>query len=309
MEPCRLRISIYGKRILQKPVRRLTRMKDRLIPVTSIASKSDQKVTPDLHCFPIQVVNVCFYGDSRYPHDWVLIDAGMPKSADDIISAAKEIYGEDNRPRAIILTHGHFDHVGALEDLLEVWDVPVYAHKLELPYLTGSADYPKPDPDAGGGAITKMSPMFPNQGIDIRNHVEALPADGSVPHMPGWEWIHTPGHTDGHVSLFRELDRTLIAGDAFVTVKQESLFKVMTQKPEISGPPKYLTTKWGKARESVTKLNQLNPTLAVTGHGLPMSGEELREGLERLDLHFEKLAIPQRGKYVDDNWDNREGGY
>ena len=40
--------------------------------------------------------------------------------------------------------------------------------------------------------------------------------------MPGWRWVHTPGHTAGHVSLFRDADRTLIAGDAFVTTKQES---------------------------------------------------------------------------------------
>lgn len=284
-------------------------MKNKLIPVTSIASKNDQKVTPDLHCFPIQVVNVCFYGDSRYPHDWVLIDAGMPKSADDIIDAAKEIYGEDNKPRAIILTHGHFDHVGALEELLQKWDVPVYAHELEAPYLNGSADYPKPDPNVNGGAIAKMSPMFPHKGINISDHLEILPADGSIPHMPGWEWLHTPGHTEGHVSLFRPLDRTLIAGDAFVTVQQESLFKVITQKQEVSGPPRYLTPDWEKARESVTKLNKLNPVLAVTGHGLPMSGEELRHGLERLDLHFEEVAPPMRGKHIDGIWDDKEGGY
>lgn len=284
-------------------------MKDRLIPMTTIASKNEHKVTPDLHCFPIQVVNVYFYGDSSKPHDWVLIDAGMPKSADDIIEAAEEIYGKDNSPKAIVLTHGHFDHVGALEELLEKWNVPVYAHELELPYLNGTADYPKPDPNVNGGAVAKMSPMFPHKGIDISRHIEVLPVDGIIPPMPGWMWLHTPGHTEGHVSLFRESDRTLIAGDAFVTVKQESLFKVMTQKQEVSGPPRYLTTDWGKARESVTKLNKLSPALAATGHGLPMSGEELREGLERLDLHFEKVAVPERGKFIDDHWDDKEGGY
>jgi hypothetical protein len=39
--------------------------------------------------------------------------------------------------------------------------------------------------------------------------------------MPGWRWMHTPGHTEGHVCLFRNSDRTLIAGDAFTTTKQE----------------------------------------------------------------------------------------
>ena len=53
--------------------------------------------------------------------------------------------------------------------------------------------------------------------------MQALPEDGSIPHLPDWEWIYTPGHSPGHVSFFREKDLTLIVGDAFVTVKQESL--------------------------------------------------------------------------------------
>ena len=46
---------------------------------------------------------------------------------------------------AIVMTHGHFDHVGALEDLAEEWDTPVDAHPLEHPYLDGKASYPPGD--------------------------------------------------------------------------------------------------------------------------------------------------------------------
>jgi glyoxylase-like metal-dependent hydrolase (beta-lactamase superfamily II) len=69
--------------------------------------------------------------------DWVLVDAGLPGSAGTIRRHAAEIFGSEARPAAIILTHGHFDHVGALLTLATEWDVPVYAHPLELPYLTG----------------------------------------------------------------------------------------------------------------------------------------------------------------------------
>ena len=55
--------------------------------------------------------------------------------------------------------------------------------------------------------------------------------------MPGWRWIPTPGHTPGHVSLFREADRSLIAGDAFVTVRQDSLYKVVIQQGKSAGRP------------------------------------------------------------------------
>src|SRR5690606_3658942 len=123
--------------------------------------------------------------------------------------------------------------------------------------------------------------------------------DGSVPSMPGFRWIHTPGHTPGHVSLFREQDRALIAGDAFVTVKQEYLYKVITQQLEISGPPRYLTTDWAAAKESVEKLEALRPAVAVTGHGLPMSGEQLTASLGQLVREFERIAVPDYGKYVN----------
>jgi glyoxylase-like metal-dependent hydrolase (beta-lactamase superfamily II) len=87
-----------------------------------------------------------------------------------------------------------------------------------------------------------MSFAYPNQAIDLGARVRPLPDDGSVPHMPGWRWLHTAGH----LSLFRDADRRLIAGDAFVTSKQESLYAVVTQEPEVHGPPAYFTPDWAK---------------------------------------------------------------
>ncbi|BCJ88589.1 hypothetical protein skT53_35740 [Effusibacillus dendaii] len=54
--------------------------------------------------------------------------------------------------------------------------------------------------------------------------------------------------------MFREKDRALIAGDAFITVKQESPFKVIIQDQELHGPPAYFTTDWQASRESVKNL-------------------------------------------------------
>lgn len=274
-------------------------MEEKFIPVTSVTTGMGQAVASDIYCLPIQIVNVCFVGNPGRTDEWVLIDAGMPQSADDILSAAEERFGSISHPKAIILTHGHFDHVGALGELVERWDVPVFAHELEMPYLTGESNYPEPDPTAEGGLVVKMSPMFPNEGIDLGDRVRKLPADGSVPEMPGWRWIHTPGHTPGHVSLFRDEDRALIAGDAFITVKQESLIKVISQTQEISGPPRYLTTDWQAAWESVKRLEALKPSIAVTGHGRPMSGELLSRSLDKLAREFNRIAIPDYGRYVD----------
>ena len=104
--------------------------------------------------------------------------------------------------------------------------------------------------------------------------------------MPGWVWVATPGHSPGHVSLFRDEDRLLIAGDAFVTTKQESLLSVLTQRKEIHGPPMYYTPDWNAARNSVRRLAELRPQIAATGHGMPMDNPRLCERLERAGKGF-----------------------
>ncbi|GAA0136754.1 MBL fold metallo-hydrolase [Paenibacillus sp. YSY-4.3] len=270
----------------------------KFIPTTSLGSGVGIEVLPDLFCYTVQIVNICLVGHSE-SEDFVLVDAGMPESANEIISVVEKRFGVNSRPKAIILTHGHFDHVGAVVELVKHWAVPVYAHPMELPFLTGQKSYPEPDPTVEGGMVAKMSPMFPNEPINLGSNVHTLPSDGTVPHMPGFRWIHTPGHAPGHISLFREKDRALIAGDAFVTVKQEYLYKVFTQEQEISGPPRYLTTDWKAAKDSVVKLAVLKPAVAVTGHGLPMSGEVLTTSLEKLVNEFDQIAVPEYGKYVN----------
>lgn len=268
------------------------------IPATSINSGTGIELVSDVFCYTIQIVNIVLVGNPK-TKDFVLVDAGMPGSADKIISTIEERFGENSRPKAIILTHGHFDHVGAIIELVERWQVPVYAHEAEMPFLQGERSYPDPDFTVEGGLVAKMSPLFPNEPINLSDHVKALPIDGTVPYLPGFAWVHTPGHTPGHISLFREKDRVLIAGDAFVTVKQEFLYKVFMQEKEISGPPRYLTTDWQSAKKSVITLEGLKPAFAITGHGLPMSGEELAVNLKKLVDHFDELAIPDFGKYVN----------
>lgn len=224
--------------------------KDFIPPMTTLTSGLGQEAARAVYNFTVQIVNVCMIGDPENPTGgWVLIDAGMPNSAALIIQEAEERFGASRPPHAILLTHGHFDHVGAISELMDHWKIPVYAHPLEMPYLTGESDYPPADTTIDGGLVTELSPLFPSHGITI--NVNPLPEDGSVPGLPGWQWLHTPGHTPRHISLFRNEDRVLVAGDAFVTVKQESLYKVVLQVEEISGPPAYFTMDWEAAWESV----------------------------------------------------------
>jgi glyoxylase-like metal-dependent hydrolase (beta-lactamase superfamily II) len=258
-----------------------------------------RQLAPDLAYRQIAIVNVMFFGKPGCGDGaWVLIDAGIPGCAADIRSAARARFGDNGVPSGIVLTHGHFDHVGALETLSREWDVPVYAHALEHPYLNGKRSYPPADPGVGGGVMALLSPLFPTRPVDVRERLRALPEDGAVPGMPGWRWLHTPGHAPGHVSLWREADRMLVAGDAFVTTKQESVYAAVTQKPDMHGPPMYFTPDWNSARRSVQTLASLAPEIAVTGHGQAMRGPEMRMALDELARRFDEVAVPATGRYV-----------
>src|SRR5829696_9235881 len=154
------------------------------------------ELTSDVARMRIGFVNVYFVGaPAGGATPWALVDAGLALGAARILEVAGERFGVDSRPAAIVLTHGHFDHVGALEALLAVWDVPVYAHMAELPFLTGRADFPPPDPTVGGAILPRLAPPTPEAGIDLQDRVQPLPAHGRMPAQPTWRWIHTPGHS------------------------------------------------------------------------------------------------------------------
>lgn len=258
-----------------------------------------QFVAPGIWALRNVFVNLFFVRQDAHDGPWVLIDAGLPGAAGKIRREAEALFGAGARPEAILMTHGHFDHAGALESLAEHWDVPVYAHTLELPYLTGRSSYPPPDPTVGGGAMAWLSGLYPKHPYDVGSRARELPEDGSVPHLPGWRWVFTPGHTPGHVSFFREADRVLIAGDAFVTTQQESALAVLEQRQAVHGPPRYFTCDWESARRSVERLARLEPQVAATGHGIAMRGPTLMRELTELSQRFRELAVPARGRYVD----------
>jgi glyoxylase-like metal-dependent hydrolase (beta-lactamase superfamily II) len=264
-----------------------------------IRDDGTHEIAQDIAYRRLAIANVIYYG---YPEgrdqNWVLIDAGIPGSTGLILRAAEERFGADRPPAAIVMTHGHFDHVGALKNLAERWNVPIYAHELEAPYLNGMKSYLPPDPTVGGGLMSLLSPLYPRGPVDVSPWLKALPEDGSVPFMPGWKWLHTPGHTTGHVSLWRESDRTIIAGDAFITTRQESAYAAATQEPEMHGPPMYFTPDWTSARTSVELLASLEPEAAITGHGQGMRGAEMRAALHLLARNFDRIAVPAHGRYV-----------
>ena len=269
------------------------------IPEEQIISMDD--IAPGVRGLRIAFVNV--FAVTHPDGSWSLIDAALPLTASLIRSWVEKHF--TTPPNALILTHGHFDHVSAAKDLAEGWNVPIYAHPLEFPYLTGQQSYPKPNLGAGGGMMTLLSPLYPRSPIDVGLRLRALPdveatsAPGlrnlqDLAELPGWKIMHTPGHTPGHVSFFRQSDRTLLVGDAFCTPKPESFFEAaLVQQPELHGPPAYFTSDWDAARRSVQQLATLSPTILAPGHGKPLAGAGIADALRKLAADFDLVAMPE----------------
>lgn len=138
--------------------------------------------------------------------------------------------------------------------------------------------------------MTSLSPIYPRGPVDLGSRLRRLGALGEGTEVPGlseWKVVHTPGHTPGHISLFRESDRALIAGDAFCTTKPESFFDAaVSEPPELHGPPAYFTSDWEAAQRSITRLAALMPEILIPGHGHPLAGEEVESKFKEFARAF-----------------------
>lgn len=251
-----------------------------------------KEIAAGVSWLPITIANVYFVGETG--ENWVLVDAGTPGAAQKIRLAAEARYGPGARPQAILLTHGHFDHTGSALALARMWDVPIYIHPRELPFVTGESVYPPSDPTIGG-AMAFLTRFFPQRTINLADRVQVLPYDGVVPHLQNWKWLETPGHAPGHVSYYRESDGTLLAGDAFTTIDVDSLIGLLTLKQIIARPPSPVTCDWDAARRSVEMLADLEPVTIACGHGIPMSGADVAARLHAFSDYF---PMPSHGRYI-----------
>jgi glyoxylase-like metal-dependent hydrolase (beta-lactamase superfamily II) len=246
---------------------------------------SDAMVTPmDEIAVGVEGLRIAFvnvFGLAGANGSWTLIDTGLPFSASLIRNWGERRFGRP--PSAIVLTHGHFDHVSGAAELAKNWNVPIYAHPLEFPYLTGKQEYPAPNVKAAGGLMSVLSPLYPRGPVDLSAWLRPLatgPGAGEMSPAEGWEIIPTPGHTPGHVSLFRATDMALLVGDAFCTTKPESFFDAaIAQAPELHGPPAYFTVDPQQAARSIRMLANLHPRIIAPGHGKPLVGSQLEQVL------------------------------
>lgn len=211
---------------------------------------------------------------------WILVDAGWRSDGPRIQAAARSVLGPSQSPSAILLTHAHPDHAGAARELAMAWRCPVYTHPAELPLATG--DFAAMARYAGPmdrllilplmRAIGRRRREAALAGSSLTGSVHPLESGGAIPGVDGWEWIHTPGHTPGHVAYVRTRDRVVLSGDAVLTLEVNTWAGLLQQRQGLSGPPWYTTWDRRAATASIREIADLEPSVLAGGHGLPLVG-------------------------------------
>ncbi len=195
---------------------------------------------------PRNGVNAYLIGD-------LLVDTGMRFSGKKILN---QLTGHP--VSAIAITHGHVDHVGSARQLVGALDVPVWAGANDAADVeSGKPKAPPHNPVPFG--LADAVGAFP--GVPVARQLVEGDEVG-----PGFVVLDTPGHSNGHISLWRESDRTLVCGDVINTMN------LITTKPGIQEPPALFTTDIAVNQASIRRIAELEPALTLAGHGPPVFG-------------------------------------
>lgn len=192
---------------------------------------------------PPYAINVYLVGD-------ILVDAATRRAGGRIL---RQLRGRTVQAHA--LTHAHPDHQGASHEVCQT---------LGLPLWCGDADADAVE----DGRIAERQPDHPlNRIIDRFWTGPPHPVDRRLregDEVAGFRVLDTPGHSAGHISLWRESDRTLICGDVYTNID------TLTGWPGLHEPKPYFTPDPPRNRASMRRLAELEPALVCFGHGRPL---------------------------------------
>ena len=195
----------------------------------------------------------------------VLIDAGFPGQLEQLREEIERAGVSAERLTRLIFTHQDIDHIGGSNALLALNErIEVLAHEQDAPYILGEKPLIKFSPERRA-QITELMSSLPEQqrrkileGFEHPNsRVDRTLTDGErLSYCGGIVVIHTPGHTPGHVVLYLESSKVLVAGDG-----------LNISEGRLTGPGPRMTPDLGQATRSLKKLAAYDIETVVCYHG------------------------------------------
>src|SRR5215203_2753739 len=203
-----------------------------------------------------------------------LVDAGLPDQTE-VIGAALVEGGIGVRDlKRIIFTHQDLDHVGSGAALVRQSGARVLAHSADAPYIDGSLRLLKPSPEMLEQRPQMREVLERLEPVGVDEHLEdsqRLDLAGRI------RVIFTPGHTPGHLSLYLERSKVLIAGDA-----------LRAERGSLNGPNPSMTLEMGTALQSLRRLADLDIDTIICYHGGVVSEDangQLRRVIQEASLN------------------------
>jgi glyoxylase-like metal-dependent hydrolase (beta-lactamase superfamily II) len=197
-----------------------------------------------------------------------IIDAGVPGYYNDLAGELAAMGRTPADVRALVLTHGHTDHVGFAERLRRERQIPVSVHEADAALARGEV----PNPARGTGPV-KLGPFAGFLWFTLRHgglrtpklHEVATFGDGATLDVPGSpRVILTPGHTPGSAALHVASLGALFVGDAFATYAVTTGARGPQVAPFTADP--------AQAVESLARLEAIPADQVLPGHGDPWTG-------------------------------------
>jgi glyoxylase-like metal-dependent hydrolase (beta-lactamase superfamily II) len=204
--------------------------------------------------------------------DVTLIDSGYPGDRSRVIASLERIGRSPADISAVLLTHGHPDHIGSAEFLRRTQGVPVRAHEREVANAQGHKIEQvseatllrmlwRPDVVVWLFDVLRLKGARPQRLTYVDTFTEG-PLD--VPGAP--VAVPTPGHTSGHTSFHLPGRGALVAGDALMTGH------ALARRAGPQLLPAFFNTDTDQARASLERLRKLPADVVIPGHGPAFHG-------------------------------------
>ncbi|WP_104180199.1 MBL fold metallo-hydrolase [Arthrobacter sp. B0490] len=224
-------------------------------------------IAPGIHFLEHARTNVYLVEDDDAV---LLVDTGLPRSTALLLEALARIGRSVQDIRAVVLTHGHFDHVGTAEHLRSRYGIPVYCHPDDAfiaahPYSYERERSPFLYPLRYPRAIPGLLHMAAAGAVTVKGLEGTLPltpeAAAALPGAP--LLVPTPGHTKGHCGLHFPGRDAVISGDALVTRDP------YTGRPGPQVVARAATADFATALRSLEALRSTSAGVVLPGHGFP----------------------------------------